>query len=103
MSPIVIGELLLGFKRGSRPEENRHQLQRFLAQDRVHELSISSDTALFFAEILADLRVRGRPIPTNDVWIAAQAMEYGAALASDDLHFNEVAGLHRVPLRSRSR
>lgn len=102
LSPIVIGELLLGFRRGARQDANRHQLMQFLAQDRVQELSITRATSSFFAEILADLRTKGRPIPTNDVWIAAQAMENGAALASDDHHFQAVSGLHLVPLPSLS-
>ena len=56
-------------------------------------LSCQRDTAQFYAEILDRLRTAGTPIPTNEVWIAAQAMEQGLRLVSLDRHFASVAGL----------
>lgn len=92
-STVVAGELLAGFRRGTRHEENLAALRRFLASPRVSLLPVTWTTADRFGRILADLRRKGRPIPTNDVWIAAHAMESGAELVSFDPHFRQVDGL----------
>ena len=98
MSPIVVGELLAGFKRGNREENNKMQLKDFLVQERVKEIPITSETADIFAFILNNLRKQGTPVPANDIWIAAQTMENGAALATNDRHFEAIKGL--ILLRS---
>ncbi|MCK4761140.1 MAG: type II toxin-antitoxin system VapC family toxin [Candidatus Aminicenantes bacterium] len=92
-SPVVIGELLAGFKRGKQEEKNKRQLKKFLAKERIFELIISSDTSEFYAFILEQLKKQGTPIPTNDIWIAASAMENGAAVATRDEHFLKVRGI----------
>jgi predicted nucleic acid-binding protein len=51
---------------------------------------ITEDTAERYARIYAYLRTAGRPIPTNDLWIAASAMEHGAELLTTDRHFLDV-------------
>jgi tRNA(fMet)-specific endonuclease VapC len=97
-SVIVLGELLAGFRRGSRLDRNRAELEEFLASPYVTLLPVTPVTADRFARVLADLRDRGRPIPTNDVWIAAHALESGADLVTFDRHFEHVAGLvTRIP------
>ena len=93
MSSIRIGELLSGFKSGNRERKNRDELAEFLDTPRVEICAVSEDTAEFYAEILDGLRRAGTPIPTNDVWIAAQAMEHGLRLISMDRHFASVPGL----------
>jgi tRNA(fMet)-specific endonuclease VapC len=93
LSSIVAGELLGGFRRGSRFAENLALLERFLNQPRVDLLPVTLTTADRYARIYAALRRRGRPIPTNDMWIAAHAMETGAELISSDSHFQLVEGL----------
>lgn len=93
MSSISIGELLSGFKGGARERENRDELAEFLDTPRVSICRVSEDTAEFYAEILDGLRSAGTPIPTNDIWIAAQAMEHGLRLVSMDRHFASVSGL----------
>jgi tRNA(fMet)-specific endonuclease VapC len=93
LSSVVAGELLGGFRRGSRFSENLADLERFLAQPRVHVLPVTWTTADRYSRIYAALRRRGRPIPTNDMWIAAHAMETGAELLSSDPHFQHVDGL----------
>ncbi len=92
-SPVVVGELLAGFKRGKQEEKNKQQLYEFLTRERVVELSISSQTSEFYAFILEQLKEQGTPIPTNDIWIAASAMESGAAVASRDGHFSKIKGI----------
>jgi tRNA(fMet)-specific endonuclease VapC len=93
LSSVVAGELLGGFRRGARLRENLAELQRFLAQPRVHLLPVTWTTAERYSRIYAALRRRGTPIPTNDMWIAAHAMETGAELLSSDPHFQHVEGL----------
>lgn len=94
---IVLGELHAGFRSGSKCEENLAHLDEFLASPLVEPLAVTADTADRFGRIVAALRRAGRPIPTNDVWIAAQAMEAGADLLSSDRHFDAVDGLGWVP------
>src|SRR5262245_38260091 len=76
LSPIVLGELLFGFDNGSKAKENRLELQKFLESVRVRIIPILSETAYFFSQIMVSLKKKGKPIPTNDVWIAAQALEH---------------------------
>ena len=92
-SPVVVGELYYGFRRGRRYDQNMEALLGFLESAYVELIPMGMTTADRYARIAASLRVKGRPIPTNDIWIAAQAMETGAELVSSDLHFGEVPGL----------
>lgn len=91
--PIVLGELLSGFEWGSRTKKNRDELQQFLLSSRIKIYSITSDTASYYSHIYASLKTKGKPIPTNDLWIAAQALENGCVLCSYDQHFKAVEGL----------
>ena len=93
LSAIVIGELLAGFRRGSRFEQNVADLRALLDNPYVSVLPVGSVTADRYARISASLRAKGRPIPTNDMWIAAHAMEAGADLVSADSHFEHVDGI----------
>jgi predicted nucleic acid-binding protein len=87
---IVLGELHSGFRAGKRCAENIAQLARFLSKPSVRVLNITAETALRYAEIDVYLRKRGRPIPRNDVWIAAVALEHGLHLVTLDAHFREI-------------
>jgi predicted nucleic acid-binding protein len=93
INSIVLGELLAGFAAGTRESRNREELARFLASPRVEVLPISTRTADAYAMVYAGLRRKGMPIPTNDLWIAASAMETGAGLLTLDAHFSHVEGL----------
>jgi tRNA(fMet)-specific endonuclease VapC len=93
LSAVVAGELLFGFRNGSRYEENAHALQTFLEHPNVRLLPVTWDTANSFGQISTALRRKGKPIPTNDIWIAAHAIEAGADLLSSDSHFAEIEGL----------
>ena len=95
LSPIVIGELYDGFQNGSRTTENRDILARFREKPRTIVVPITDATAEWFAEVKRILRKKGRPIPLNDVWIAASCMEHGARLITFDEHFSEIDGLLR--------
>ena len=87
---IVLGELHSGFRAGNRSAENAAYLARFLSKPSVRVLNVTEETALRYAEIVVYLRKRGRPIPTNDVWIAAVALEHGLQLVTLDAHFREI-------------
>ena len=93
MSTVVVGELLFGFRNGSRYEVNRRDLEDFIENAYVTLLPVTLMTSDRFGRIAAALRRNGRPIPSNDIWIAAHAMESGAELLSFDRHFEEVDGI----------
>lgn len=91
----VLGELLAGFAVGTREAKNRQELSLFMQSPRVREVACGSITADNYALIYAALRRKGKPIPTNDLWIAASALEYGAGLLTLDTHFAEIDGLRQ--------
>ena len=93
ISSISLGELLSGFKAGARDAQNRRELMEFLDSPRVEIYTIDEDTAEFYAEIMSRLRKLGKPIPTNDIWIAAIAFQHGLKLFSKDAHFQLIPGL----------
>lgn len=92
-SVFVLGELLAGFKAGTHEALNKKILAAFLAKPSVVLLRASEETADCYARIWSALRKTGRPIPTNDVWIAAQAIETGSVLVTFDSHFGCIPGL----------
>ena len=98
LSAIVVGELLYGFRYGSRFEQNLLDLHAFLDSPYVTLAPVSLTTSDRYSRIAASLREKGHPIPTNDIWIAAHAMETGAELVSFDEHFEGVDGLAWVHL-----
>ena len=90
---VVVGELLYGFRKGARFERNIRDMYAFLDHPSVTFAQSSLATADHYARIAIPLRTKGRPIPSNDIWVAAHAMETGADLVSYDRHFDEVDGL----------
>ena len=98
LSAIVAGELLYGFRNGSHFERNLQELRGFLANPYVTFAPATLITGDRYSRIAVSLRAKGRPIPSNDIWIAAHAMETGADLVSCDRHFEQVDGLAWVQL-----
>ena len=92
-STVVAGELMYGFRHGTRYTQNVRELEELLQSHFVTLVEVSLVTADRFGRIAAALRRKGTPIPTNDIWIAAHAMETGADLVSLDSHFEKVDGL----------
>jgi tRNA(fMet)-specific endonuclease VapC len=90
---ITIGELLSGFKAGNREKKNREELSEFLDMPRVNVYGVDENTAEFYSAVINNLRNKGKPIPTNDIWIAAVAFQYGFPLFTKDKHFEYVPGL----------
>lgn len=93
VSPVVLGEILFGFRKGSRFEYNMSLLTRFLEHEAVEVVPIAEVTSDRYARIMLQLRRQGTPIPSSDMWIAAQAMEHGAELLTSDRHFEQISGL----------
>ncbi len=94
----VLGELHGGFEMGSRMLENRVALSEFLSEPFVRTIPVSENVARHYGRIYAGLRRAGTPIPTNDIWIAACALDEGACLLTFDRDFDSVAGLDRLVL-----
>ncbi len=91
VSSIALGELYFGAGKSGRPQANRARVDEF-ARDNV-VMGCDTDTARRYGEVKNALRLRGRPIPENGVWIAAVALQHGLTLITRDEHFNEVDGL----------
>lgn len=91
MPSIVLGELWGGFLRGDQVDRNIAQLEEFLAHPVVEVVAVDHEVARIYGEIYADLRSRGQPLPTNDLWIAAAAVREGATILTFDAHFQAVA------------
>jgi len=89
----VLGELYAGFELGSRRQANCEQLAMFLSQPGVDSAVVDDGVAERYGSLVSQLSRAGTPIPTNDIWIAAAAMECGARLVSYDAHFASVPGL----------
>ncbi|MCA9234261.1 MAG: type II toxin-antitoxin system VapC family toxin [Planctomycetales bacterium] len=90
---VALGEIRTGFALGSRRSANERRLAEFLQFQGVGVLLPDEETARHYAEIAADLRRRGSPIPTNDIWIAAAALQHNLTLDTRDEHFRKVSGL----------
>jgi predicted nucleic acid-binding protein len=90
INAIVLGELKAGFRKGRHRERNERELAEFLASPRVRVLGLDEETADRYAVILVSLRSAGNPIPTNDVWIAATAMQHGLRILTTDKHFRKI-------------
>jgi tRNA(fMet)-specific endonuclease VapC len=88
----VLGELEFGARNSANREKNMDAIERLLKETRL--LAPDRETAGVCGEIETELRRRGRPIPTNDVWIAALALQHGLPLLTRDTHFHEVEGLN---------
>lgn len=93
LSVIVIGELLAAFKNGKWEEKNRRILEKFISKPLISVINVTEETADIYAQIKHNLQKKGKPIPMNDVWIAAHALETGSKLVTYDMHFKEVEGL----------
>ena len=93
---VVLGELRAGFLRGELAQKNERGLVEFLLSPRVSVLLADESTTHVYAELHADCRRKGTPIPTNDLWIAALVRQHGLPLYSRDAHFEKIPGLLRV-------
>jgi len=93
MSIFVLGELYAGFAGGRKERENKETLNRFLLKPAAKILNATAETAEVFGKVKQNLKKAGTPLPINDVWIAAHAIETGSTIITYDSHFKNVAGL----------
>lgn len=94
----VLGELHGAFEMGSRTLENRVALSDFLAEPFVKIVAVDEPVARHYGRVYAGLRRAGTPIPANDMWIAACAIDQGACLLTFDHDFDHIAALDRLVL-----
>jgi tRNA(fMet)-specific endonuclease VapC len=90
---IALGELFSGFELGTQKEENEQQLHEFLSRAAVGVLFADHDTTQGYGRIFHALRRQGTPIPTNDIWIAALALQHDLVLTTSDRHFLNIPDL----------
>ncbi|MGE9295929.1 MAG: PIN domain-containing protein [Puniceicoccales bacterium] len=90
---VVLAELRSGFALGAQTEKNLVALREFLEADIVQLVYADVDTTVHYAELFLQLRRAGRPIPTNDIWIAALCVQHGFVLATGDQHFHQMRQL----------
>jgi len=87
---VVLGELRAGFAAGSQKSTNAANLNRFLHSPRVSVLLPDEQTTHHYAQIYVQLRRKGASIPTNDLWIAALAIQHSLILCTSDTHFEHL-------------
>ncbi len=105
---VALGELHYGASHSGHPKDNARRVDGFAATCVV--LAVEAETARRYGQLKGKLRREGQPIPENDLWIAACALQYGLTLATRDRHFDRVEGLpgrifamESQPLRDRKR
>ena len=91
---IAIGELYYGAEKSTRPEENVGRIEQFASVTTV--LGCDTQTARHYGQIKNHLRAKGRPIPENDLWIAAVARQHALTLVTGDKHFSDIDDLPTV-------
>lgn len=91
VSSITIGELYFGAYNSQQRDNNVKQIRNFI--DLISVLNCDSDTADYYGHIRLGLKQKGRPIPENDIWIAAVALQHDLTLATRDAHFSNIEGL----------
>jgi tRNA(fMet)-specific endonuclease VapC len=89
---IVIGELYYGARKSSRCQENIAKIDEFVRDNMI--LNCDVGTARQYSEIKEQLRKKGRPIPENDLWIAAIALQHQLSLVTRDPHFQQIQELN---------
>jgi tRNA(fMet)-specific endonuclease VapC len=97
----VLGELEAGFELGRRTAENRVTMAEFLREPFVVVAPTTADVARLYGRLVASLRRAGTPIPVNDIWIAAAALDRGGHLLTFDGHFEQIDGLECTVLSGR--
>lgn len=95
---IVVGELHAGFRSGTRFDQNLSDLNEFLRHPVVQVLAVDEEVARLYGEIVYELRTAGRPVPTNDIWIAATAARFGATVLTFDSHYRAIGRVGSIVL-----
>ena len=91
---VVLGEYLFGISQSRRRIEYEQWISRNMRYCRV--LDITSETAARYGDVRLELKRSGRPIPSNDAWIAALCLQHSLPILSQDRHFDIVKGIRRI-------
>ncbi len=91
---VVIGELFYGAHKSARTKDNLARIDDFASSTIV--LGCDTETARIYGEVKNALRIKGHPVPENDIWIAAVAIQHDLILISRDSHFSEIENLKVV-------
>ena len=89
----VIGELMHGFRLGKNFKLHKAEMEDFLKEPQVEVVPITKRTGEIYGEILDHLQKMDIPVPTNDIWISAIAIEHYALLLTSDPHFTAIPNL----------
>lgn len=90
LSVIVLGELMSGFRKGTKFKQNLKHLNEFILKPNVEVIVVTEETAEIYGGLKYKLQKVGMPIPTNDIWIAANAIETGSKVITFDKHFAKI-------------
>jgi tRNA(fMet)-specific endonuclease VapC len=85
VSSVALGELYYGAHKSVRIDDNIARVDELARENRV--VACDDDTARIYGDLKNRLRQRARPIPENDVWIAALAVQHDLTLVTRDAHF----------------
>lgn len=94
---IVIGELFYGAENSSNKEKHFEQIRKFSEEFTI--INSTDETAKMYALIKSELKKQGKPIPENDIWIAAIAVENNKSLVTNDRHFSSISNLKTINLK----
>lgn len=94
ISSIAVGELFYGAMKSARISENLERIHEFVANSTV--LGCDVKTSRYYGEVKNQLRLKGRPLPENDIWIAAISLQHHLTLVTRDAHFQEIENLQTV-------
>jgi tRNA(fMet)-specific endonuclease VapC len=100
VSTVALGELRTGFLLGGKRQRNETELDVFLNNPVVEVLAVDAETSRHYAEIVAELRKAGTPVPTNDIWIAATAARNGTTVLTCDDHFERIGRVGSIVIDS---
>ena len=93
---VVLAEIKAGFYGGNRLTQNETLLAKFMSRETIDILYAGRETTEHYARLFVQLKRAGTPVPDNDLWIAALALEHDLALVSRDRHFDLVPQLRRA-------
>jgi len=88
---VVIGELLFGAAKSGRALQNANRVERFATANSL--VACDLPVAREYGRLKHELRIAGRPIPENDLWVAAIAVQRQLILVTRDRHFGGIPGL----------
>jgi len=94
ISSIVVGELCYGARKSARTVENLERIDELVANSVV--LGCEIETAHYYGKVKNQLRLKGRPLPENDIWISAIALQHKLLLVTRDAHFQNVEDLQTI-------